>query len=366
MNHKIYFLKPRNRWRLEYFKEGKRHRPTFKTKEKAEAEIATVEAEEKTNSSLWATMLPAERSDLFLVLTEVKKAGLTPRQVWEDHKRGHAGDSIIDIASDKAVTECVKSKLDANRRRIYVDKLEWLLLRFIKGREAQSVGGMKTEDVKAFLDGKSPITRKTYTSHLAAFFSFCVRRNYIKKNPCDALDAITIDRKPPKILTLKQCKEALVWTRDNDPEMLCWMTLTLPCGLRPSEADAMPESGLNIKRGIVRVEFGKIRQRNSSRRIVPLTPSAKYWFKECERLKSKWNLPYDLRRFRFRKIMKAVGFDKIPQDILRHTSASYMLAAIGDSGKVAKIFGNSASVMLNHYQALVPRSEGLRFRSLTN
>jgi site-specific recombinase XerD len=368
VNAKIYFVPARRRWRLEYFQNGKRFRPTFKTKEKAEAGLSAVIAETKAAGTAWTSMPEAERADLMFVLSEIKKAGRTVRQVWEDHKRGNAGESLTSKTLGAAVTECVQSKLGANRRRIYVDKLEWLLLRFIKGRDAQDAASVTTADVEAFLAGKTAITRKTYTSHLAAFFSFCERRDYIRKNPCDRLERITIDRKPPQILTLKQCLTALTWTRNNDPQMLGWLVLALPCGLRPSEADRIPPEAVDVKRGIVTVDIGKVRGRFSSRRIVEMSASAKYWFRQAAKssVKPQWQMPYDKRRFRLRKLRDALGFDRWPQDLLRHSYASYMLAARGDVGKVAKLLGNSVAVTLNHYQELVSKADGLRFQNLTS
>ena len=353
----------RKRWRLEYVRNGKRHRPTFPTKEKAEAEFSTIVAEEKSAGTAWTSMPEHDRMDLMLVLTEVKTAGLTVRKVWEGYKRGAESEGLVEKDLKTAVNECITAKLGSNRRRVYVDKLEWLLKRFIAGRETQSVASMRTTDVENFIAGKTAVTRKTYISQISALFSFCVRRNYIRQNPCDRLEQIILDRKPPIILTLEQCRTALEWTQANDPAMLAWIVLTLLCGLRPeSEADHIAKDAVNIDRGIVTVDLGKIRGWYSARRIVPLTEAAKAWFTLCD--ESEWKMPHDKRRFRLRKLRKALGFTKWPQDILRHTCASYLLAAEKDAGKVASFLGNSASVVLNHYKELVPHEEGLAFKSL--
>jgi integrase len=105
---------------------------------------------------------------------------------------------------------------------------------------------------------------------------------------------------------------------------------------------------------------------SSSRRIVEMSASAKYWFKQAAKTKIKthWQMPYDKRRFRLRKLRDALGFEKWPQDLLRHSCASYMLAAEGDVGRVAKFLGNSVTVVLNHYQELVSKADGLRFQNL--
>ena len=55
-----------------------------------------------------------------------------------------------------------------------------------------------------------------------------------------------------------------------------------------------------------------------------------------------------LRQFKLRACA-ALGLSRWPQDLLRHTAASYLLALHGDAGKVATMLGNSSSVLLTHY-----------------
>lgn len=52
------------------------------------------------------------------------------------------------------------------------------------------------------------------------------------------------------------------------------------------------------------------------------------------------------------------------QDILRHTAATHMLALKQDAAAVALDFGNSPSILLRHYRALVSDQETKRFLAL--
>jgi hypothetical protein len=56
---------------------------------------------------------------------------------------------------------------------------------------------------------------------------------------------------------------------------------------------------------------------------------------------------------------------KFPQDLFRHTAASYLLALHGDAGKVATMLGNSSSVLLRHYHEPVNKADCDRFWSIT-
>ena len=61
---------------------------------------------------------------------------------------------------------------------------------------------------------------------------------------------------------------------------------------------------------------------------------------------------------------KVLGFDVWPQDCLRHTAASYMLALRKDSGLVADRLGNSPGILLRHYRELVKPEDCLAFWSI--
>ena len=60
-----------------------------------------------------------------------------------------------------------------------------------------------------------------------------------------------------------------------------------------------------------------------------------------------------------------IGFDRWPQDLLRHTAASFLLALYGDAGKVAARLGNSSSVLQSHYHEPVTQAECEKFWPLS-
>lgn len=66
------------------------------------------------------------------------------------------------------------------------------------------------------------------------------------------------------------------------------------------------------------------------------------------------------RRF-IRAARSHLGFAAWPQDVLRHSAASYMLAFHRDAGRVAYWLGNSPTILMRHYCELVPAEEAERF-----
>jgi hypothetical protein len=63
-------------------------------------------------------------------------------------------------------------------------------------------------------------------------------------------------------------------------------------------------------------------------------------------------------------VRDAMGWPRWHQDILRHTAGSYLLALIGDVGKVATMMGNSPNILLNHYVEPVTQADCAAFWNL--
>lgn len=263
-----------------------------------------------------------------------------------------------------AVEETCHIKRDMGRRERYVSGLESYLRLFARGRESMPVEDISVEDIKSWFRSRKekPITRSSNLGRLSALFGVCWRRGYIQENPCRKIERPYIDRTPPRILTLRQCARALIWTRNNMPEFLGWLSLALLAGVRPEECDRLTWDAINLQRGELRIDAAASKVR--TRRIVRLSLACCAWLSLAKQLESPLPLPFATRRERQRKLKKVLRFSAWPQDILRHTAASYLLARHQDAGKVATMLGNSASILNQHYKELVPIEQGIRFCSL--
>jgi len=183
-------------------------------------------------------------------------------------------------------------------------------------------------------------TRQTWLNRLSALFSFCVRRGYIGANPCDRVERVTVDRKPPFILTPAQSRTLYAAT---PVVMRPYVVLGLYGGLRPEEIPRLDWSNLDLAAGTVLVT-GKRRTRR-----VTLEPIAVKLLLEHP-LRCGPVCPSNSTVDRWRGRAKALlGLKQWPQDLLRHTAASYLLTLQQDAGKVATRLGNSVKVLNAHY-----------------
>src|ERR1700685_4155845 len=76
-NFKVFFMPKRNRWRLSYSLNGRRFRPTFKTKILAQNEQRDIEEQINLVGSAWTALSASERAELLLVANEVRAAGFS-------------------------------------------------------------------------------------------------------------------------------------------------------------------------------------------------------------------------------------------------------------------------------------------------
>ena len=254
----------------------------------------------------------------------------------------------------QAVDLLIAAKKAKNCRPRYVESLEYYLNQFAKGRENLLIASFTMAEVESWMSKyPSAYSRRTWLSRLSPLFSFCVRKGFILANPCDRVDRVIVDMLPPLILTPAQADLML-----KIVPTICrpYLILAMFAGIRPEEITRMDWAAINLETKTAKVD-GKTRRR----RIVPLEPRAVALLAACP-LRSGPVAPsaMTLRRFKH-KARAALGLARFPQDLFRHTFASYALALHGDAGKVSTAMGNSSGVLLSHYHEPVNAADCAAF-----
>lgn len=214
------------------------------------------------------------------------------------------------------------------------------------------MASVTTAEIEVWLSQfQNPESRQTWLTRISVLFSFAVRRDYLPKNPCDKIERVTLDRKPPVIFTPEQSRTLLAMC-----PTLCkpWLVLTMFAGIRPDrEMRMLKWEHVNLKTATVQILFPKVRKH---RRIVALEPIAVKLLRQHP-LKSGMVAPSKSTLRRFKRKMRAVlAFTKWPQDVTRHTAASYLMALHQDAGKVAARLGNSVSILMSNYVVPVEKA----------
>lgn len=352
-------LRGKRVWVVRRMENGKRKCSFFDSRTSADAEASRLRAQLADNGAIWCSLPADERTRLMQAYAESKRLGVDINAALHAAKSQPTnGDGP---ALSVVIAELVDAKTKSGRAKDYTSNLTLLLGQFAAGRESLPVGKVALACVESFLDGKSLASRSTLRARLSTLFKFAVRRGYRTDNPCARLEAVTYVKPPPQVFTSKQFAKAVRWLTKHAPRGLPWFALSTLCGLRPEEAEKTRRADINFKEGFIRIEAQttKVRQR---RIVYPRVEAMTFLQWAVKR--GKLPIPSVTRRRIVRDLRSTLGFKSWPKDITRHTAASYWLADDGSAATVAKMLGNSESILNRDYKALVTRQEAQAFWKL--
>lgn len=260
-----------------------------------------------------------------------------------------------------AIGSLATAKAAGNRRSTYISHLKMCLAAFVSHAGDVPIDNVTTDHLESFLAtrGASPWTRITYTARLSTLFAFAMRRRWITENPCFFLERVTVDQKPPNILTPEEARKLVNACRSQDRRGLAWLALTLYAGLRPSEARMIQWDKIDFEAGRIWVDacVSKVRRM----RIVEPRPSAMLLLAEARDTGAELPISLSTLRRIMRRLRSTMGWTDWPADVTRHTCASYWLAIEPDAGRIALQLGNSSNVLMRHYRSVVTKEQAAEF-----
>lgn len=371
-------------WRVDMgMVAGKRVQKQFPTKAAAESFLAAKRTERADGGASVLAFSDSDRLRFSVLSAKLALAGgaITLERAVESFL---AGQPKRVKALSEAIAECVVAKRSANRRPRYVEGLETYLQAFARGRESMPVHEIATADVETWFvaRGERNGTLASNLGRLSALFSLCVRRGYCPVNPCDAVERVRVEVKPPEVLSVSDCERVLLACVANKPRLLAYVALGLFAGVRPEEMEKLKWADVDLenRRVVIGSDVSKVRRR----RITELSENAVAWLKLCP---DRSGMLITWKGDRRKKILRALralraataerefhgpkGWtvlrEPVPwcQDILRHTAASHLMARDKDAARVADQLGNSPRVLLTNYRALVTPEETAKFWALT-
>jgi integrase len=269
------------------------------------------------------------------------------------------------ISLSEAITLLLNTKRLCNCRKRYIDSLSAYLLQFARGREAARIDSFDVLKIEDWFAGRKEAhsTMASNIGRLSALFGFAERRGWIAKNPCKQLERIRIDRKAPKILSPVQARVIMTNVQRLKPHEMAFFALAVFAGVRPEELERITWSAINLDDGIVTIDAAASKVRR--RRIMDLEPNALAWLRLAHASDARLPVGRMTRRRYLDYAERWLGFETWPQDCLRHTAASFLLAKHRNAPLVANRLGNSPSILLRHYQELVTSEDCLAFWSIT-
>lgn len=353
-------------WILELgYIDGKRKRQYFEKRTEAQAALADLKTQKRKAGDYWISLKSDEKLTAAEIIMKAKASGLSLSDIWDQHVKG-GGKQIVLVPISKAVEETVRIKNLEMCRPRYVDGLKGYLKMFSSGRDSMPIAQITSKDVEDWFAGRkeSPAVRNANLGRLSAMFAVAVKNGWCATNPCDNVYKPKVERKAAEIFTVRQAARALLWTAKCRPRMLGYLALSMFVGVRPEELEKIGWESIKESGGksvvVVSAEASKVRQR----RISSMEVAAKRWLDLAKSIGSAIPVPTSTRKRYIHDLREALRMDHWTQDILRHTAASYLLAKRKDAASVALELGNSATILLRHYRALVSDQEAERFWNL--
>ena len=136
------------------------------------------------------------------------------------------------------------------------------------------------------------------------------------------------------------------------PEILPSVAIGMFAGLRASEIGRLDWSDIDVDRGFI--EVGASKTKTARRRLVEISENLSAWLTPHHRENGPVRPPFITYRRKFVKALKASGIREWPDNALRHSFASYHLAAGQDAAATALQLGHTESRNLfAHYRELV-------------
>jgi site-specific recombinase XerD len=343
-------------WELDIgLVDGRRRRLFFKTEKAAKLKSAEIKSDFEAAGRRWTNGGTSQKAKLIHILEEISERGLTLDQVWDAYKSGKIAQHHSGKKLSEAIDEVLSVKTASNLRPKYLYELKRYLKLFARGKESMDAGQLGVTEIEAWFTerNESPSARIGNLGKLSALFDHCWRRGYIKENPCLRVEKPHVEIGVPKVFSVEQCDRLMNTAWKTDKKIIPELALGLFAGVRPTEIARLNWDKIDLKRKLLTVDAAASKVRH--RRLVSLQPACVAWLKLGGQLPSTIN-----HRRRMDDLKKAAQLEDWPQDVLRHTAASHLVALCG-ARTAAEMLGHSETMLFKHYRELVQPKETKRF-----
>jgi integrase len=204
----------------------------------------------------------------------------------------------------------------------------------------------------------SPKSRANYRANVAVMFSYATKRRMLDFNPVLHTAKPKLIDNAPEIFAVDELRSLLEAATRTAPDVVPMLAIGAFGGLREAEIQRLDWHEIDLARGHIEIKAAKAK--SARRRIVPIQPNLAAWLWPYAGLTGRV-VPSGSRR-KLDRVRKAAELVRWPNNGLRHSFASYRLAAIHDAPRVAAELGHTSPQMLySTYRELVLLEEAERY-----
>ena len=256
--------------------------------------------------------------------------------------------------------EVVEAKRKDGRSEVYLRDLRYRLARFVRDFGDQPIAGITVDELDNWLRTLpySPQSRTNYRTVIGLLFSHAESRGIIDRNPILRTAKPKLVDRPPEIFTVDELRALLEAANRAALDVAPMLAIGAFAGLRDAELKRLDWSEVDLARGHIEVKAAKAK--SARHRIVPILPNLAAWLRPYSGMNGHV-VPVGARG-KLDRVRKAAGFSRWPNNGLRHSFASYRLAAIHDAPRVAAELGHTSPQMLySTYREVVLPEEAERY-----
>lgn len=344
-------------WQVFWREEG-RHRATSRSN-KEEADVLADEIAHRLSKGeiLQRILTGLELADYEKASKLCMEAGGTLLEAARFYTAEWQKRRIHEITAPDLVKEFLSAKAQDGCSKVYLDDSRLRLKKFAKAFQGQ-IQIITSRDLDDFVRGLNVTNRSRNNMHkiLSSLFSYARSRGYLPASDRTAAEILPRAKtKPPVIgiLTPEQFSKVLrVATRKTLPAFV----LGGFSGMRQAEICRLDWSAIDFERKYITVNADIAK--TARRRLVPLHDAAAAWLEPIAKLSGlviEYSSPVNLS-IMMRPVWKAAGI-KNTQNCLRHSGATYGLAATGNAAQTALDLGTSVQMLMQHYRELVTKED---------
>jgi len=260
--------------------------------------------------------------------------------------------------------EVVEAKRKDGRSPAYITDLELRLDHFSRDFGSRPIVGITVEELDNWLRALplSPKSRANYRANIGVLFSYAEKRRMVDHNPILHTAKPKLVDKAPEIFTVDELRGLLEAAQRVEPDVLPMLAIGAFAGLRDAEIKRLDWSEVRLERG--HIEVGAAKAKSARRRIVPMQLNLVAWLRPYSGKHGK--VVPEGWRGKIDRVCEAAGLTRWPSNGLRHSFASYRLAAIHDAPRVASELGHTSPQMLfTNYREVVLPEEAERYWKIT-
>ena len=243
---------------------------------------------------------------------------------------------------------------------LYLTDLRKRLNRFARDFGTRPIAAITVEELDDWLRNLecAPKTRANFRANIGVLFSYAERRRMIDTNPVKRTSAPKLVDKAPEIFSINELTALLNSAQSTSPDVVPMLTVAAFAGLRDAEIKRLDWNEIDLERGFIEVKASKAK--SARRRLIRIQPNLATWLTPYASMTGAV-VPGNART-KIDRVCDSAGLQHWPLNGLRHSFASYRLAATNDAATVAAELGNTSTKMLySTYREVVRPEEAERY-----